>query len=841
MKKLNQLLIIEAGSSLEPLAHNCQSILQLSSVSTTIEEKTAVEVEATSEPFLPELVLWHSNLTNIEHLQQFIKLQSRFSYSTVIIVTQDQDEELSLLAIEAGAEDCVTEANLTKEYIRKAVVVSRKRIGVEKESAQSREQLLACLQNTPNVAVQWYNSQAEVLFWNKASEAIFGWTAEEAIGKTLNELIDSPENVELWLNKIRGVTVPTTLHEPQEWSFRHRDGTEGFCISTMFSISSVSGEPRFVCMDVEISNRKQMEKALQESEQRYRTLFSQASDAIFISDNKGKFLEVNQRACELLGYSQERLLSMTIPDLYTEEELVREPIMWEELWAGERTSMEREAVRSDGTMVPIHVTAQMFDDKRIMAIMRDISEHRQASEALRQSEERYRSLIEQQADAITIFDRYGQIQDANTSAVQMLQYAKNELRGMTLADILLEEDIKNDPVGFTNLEQGVATIKQRRLRRKDGSLIETEVNAKHLWDGLFIASVRDLTERVEVQRQLEKEIELSHTIINSLPGLFYLYKKDGTFLRWNKQFEEISGYTAEEFKTMSPLDFFSGEEVNLVFKAIEKVFETGQWNVEAHLMTKDGRQIPYYFTGTSINYAGAACLLGTGIDLSVAKNLEQELSREKIVAQKKLMHAMLDAEEKEKVKLGLELHDNISQILSVVRMYLAILDSGQVPEGVTLLRTIQLLDTAIDEIRNLSHNLAIRNKFETGLTEALNDMIDKVRLTRDFSIDFIAPPELDQFLTSHQKIALYRIIQEQLNNIIKYAKASAVAVHINVTDNQIQLTISDNGKGFDPLKVEKGLGLNNITNRTEALGGKVIIQSAPGEGCQVVVQIPIQT
>ena len=229
-----------------------------------------------------------------------------------------------------------------------------------------------------------------------------------------------------------------------------------------------------------------------------------------------------------------------------------------------------------------------------------------------------------------------------------------------------------------------------------------------------------------------------------------------------------------------------------------------------------------------------------GIDVSAIKSLEKELSQQKIAAQKKLMQAMIDAEEKEKAKLGLELHDNISQILSVVRMYLAILDSNEVPEGVSLPRTIQLLDGAINEIRNLSHSLAINYKFEVGLTEALLEMINKIRLTRGFSIDLSIHTALNERTNKDQKLAIYRIVQEEMNNIVKYAHASKVTVHIDVTIDEIYLKISDNGTGFDPLKVEKGLGLSNIINRVEALEGKVTIESSPGNGSQVTVHLPTQ-
>lgn len=839
MKKLNQLLIIEADSTLEPLLSQFQHQLQLFSTTPAMVHALA-DVSKAVIASSPDLILFHSNLITMEHLRQFIQLQAALPCSNIIIVSNEQDEEISLLALEAGAQDSITKEHFTLHYMRKAALQSSRLNCVEKELSLNHEQLKACIENTPNVAVQWYNKNSEVLFWNNASERIFGWKAEEAIGKTVDQLITMPENRDFWLHKISHFQKGDAHYQPEEWAFHYRDGSEGCCISTFFPIPSSDTEPWFVCMDIEITERKQMEKDLKESEQRYHTLFNQAADAIFINDDKGCFLDVNERATELIGYTKEQLLKMKLPDIYSREELAAQPIMWKELLAGERTALERNLLHANGSNIPIEVTAQMFADGRVMAIIRNISERKKTEEALKQSEEKYRSLIEHQADAIAIFDTKGTILDVNTSATQMLQYTKEELRQMTLMNVLTKEELEAAPIRFDLLKNGDSTIKQRKMRRKDGDLVETEVHAKRLFDGMFIASVRDLTERIEVQRQLRKEREVSDSIINSLPGLFYLYKKDGSFLRWNKQFQKVSGYTAEEIKTMLPLHFFGSDEAAVVAAAIEKVFQTGQAAVEAHLVTKDAQRIPYYFTGCSIDYAGTQCLLGTAIDLSAIENLEKELSQQKIAGQKRLMQAMIDAEEKEKAKLGLELHDNISQILSVVRMYLAILNSNEVPEGVTLPKTIQLLNTAIEEIRSLSHRLAVSYKFEVGLSDALEEMVDKITLARDFSVDLQLPPALNEATNSHQKLALYRIVQEQLNNIIKYAKATEVAVQISLANDEIILTINDNGKGFDPLKVEKGLGLNTITNRTEALRGKVVIQSAPGKGCRIEAHIPLQ-
>jgi PAS domain S-box-containing protein len=719
VKKLNQLLIVETDAGLSPLLNDFNSLLSQFS-ETPVSVLPLHKIADINPLFAPSLLLLHTDLTGIRHLQQFVELYTQFPYSSIIIVSREQEEELCLLALEAGADDSILSSELTETYLRKRVLLSQRRIHTEKALAQSQEQLLACLQATPNVAVQWYNSKSEVLFWNHASERIFGWKANEALGRMVDELIATPGEKDFWRNKMQHLAQTGGSYGPQEWGFRYRDGREGCCISTLVPIPSYGDEPWFVCMDVEITERRQMEKNL------------------------------------------------------------------------------------------------------------------------RESEEKYRSLIEQQADAIIIFDKLGNILDVNTTATTLLHYSKEEFQQLALADIFEKGEKAAGSTDFALLNTGASTIRQQKMRRKDRSVVATEVHTKRLFEALFLASIRDLTERLEIQNQLQKEIDLSDTIINSLPGLFYLFKKDGTHLRWNKQLETISGYTPEEIGRISPLDFFAGNEVDDVFYAIEKVFEAGSAQIEAYLVTKDGRRIPHYFTGIAIEYAGTDCLLGTGIDLSAMKRLEKELAQQKIAGQKKIMQAMIDAEEKEKGKLGLELHDNVNQILSVVRMYLSILASGKPMPEITLSKAMDLLDTAIAEIRNLSHSLAVSYRFDAGLASTLEDMVAKIQAAKGFSIKLSLSPDLDERISTQQKLAIYRIVQEQLANIIKHAKAMSVSIVIALVQNEIRLEIADNGKGFNPAKAKKGLGLNNMINRAEALAGTATVISKPGKGCRLEVVIPLK-
>jgi PAS domain S-box-containing protein len=137
----------------------------------------------------------------------------------------------------------------------------------------------------------------------------------------------------------------------------------------------------------------------------------------------------------------------------------------------------------------------------------------------------------------------------------------------------------------------------------------------------------DITEITRARERIIRERDLSDSIINSLPGVFYLFDANGKYLRWNKQLETTSGYSAAEIAQMHPTDFFRGEFAEAIAAEIAKVFETGASHAEADFITKDGKSIPYYFTGQLVSYNNSPCVIGTGIDVTDRKKAEARLMR----------------------------------------------------------------------------------------------------------------------------------------------------------------------------------------------------------------------
>jgi two-component system sensor histidine kinase UhpB len=153
-------------------------------------------------------------------------------------------------------------------------------------------------------------------------------------------------------------------------------------------------------------------------------------------------------------------------------------------------------------------------------------------------------------------------------------------------------------------------------------------------------------------------------------------------------------------------------------------------------------------------------------------------------------------------------------------------------------RATRSIMDVINEVRAISHSLVPPTLGDLGLVESVRELVATVALVQKLHVDLDATDFNETGLPENGKLMLYRIIQEALNNIIKHAHASTVHIYLARNRKTVLLQISDNGQGFDPGKARRGLGLNNIRNRAELFGGKVVLKAEPGAGCILTVSIP---
>ena len=247
---------------------------------------------------------------------------------------------------------------------------------------------------------------------------------------------------------------------------------------------------------------------------------------------------------------------------------------------------------------------------------------------LQQSEERYRILAESSPEMIFVIDREDQVQYVNQRAAGQFGKTPDQVIGLPRLDIFPPTVGEGQALGLKKvLETGETLSSESEVIFPTGKVwLETQLVPVRDDSGTVSAVMgisRDISERKRAEQIIREEKALSDSIINSLPGIFYLFDAQGKFLRWNKNYEQVSGYSAEEMLERNPLDFFTGDEKTLVEERIRETFVTGSSQVEANFISRNGQSNPYLLTGLRVMLDGQVYLIGTGIDITERKQAEQ--------------------------------------------------------------------------------------------------------------------------------------------------------------------------------------------------------------------------
>ncbi|MEO6849464.1 MAG: ATP-binding protein, partial [Mucilaginibacter sp.] len=214
---------------------------------------------------------------------------------------------------------------------------------------------------------------------------------------------------------------------------------------------------------------------------------------------------------------------------------------------------------------------------------------------------------------------------------------------------------------------------------------------------------------------------------------------------------------------------------------------------------------------------------------------------EKTLVEHKITRAIIKTQEDERYEIGGELHDNVCQILATSQMSLGMLKKSLNADAMPLFnRSTEYITLATEEIRNLSHRLAPAFLNDSRLEEAFNMLLKTSNIEGKYEISLYFHKNFERAgIEQDLQLNLYRILQEQLRNIMKYAKGSSIEVDVIATKKKLRMRISDNGVGFDINTAKGGIGLSNMKRRVELFSGRFEIYTAPGKGTEIMIDIPL--
>ncbi len=409
------------------------------------------------------------------------------------------------------------------------------------------------LEHSP-VYVFFKDKNIRSLRLSKNYEQMLGMPIQQAIGKSMDELFPSDLAKSIVADDLCILNEGQRVHVVEELHGRVYE-------TTKFPIF-IDGKPDMLAgFTLDVTDRVRAEQALRESEARYRALFERANDAIFIENREDRIVDVNHRACELLGYTREELLQMRIPDLIAPEMGRRRRVIEEEFTLYGGKPFESVDVRKDGTRIPVEVTNASLPNGLALSIVRDITARKRAETALRESEHRFRILFEHSGVGVAQIDSItGQFIQINQKYCDIVGYTRQEMKRLDFQTITHPDDLQADLDLMERLKKGQIPefTLEKRYFRKDGRLVWVHLIVSPLWvpgqpPDTHIAVVHDITERKRAENELrESEKRFRVLFENAGVGVAQGDTNTGRFLKVNQKYGAILGYSRQE---MESIDF----------------------------------------------------------------------------------------------------------------------------------------------------------------------------------------------------------------------------------------------------------------------------------------------
>ncbi len=461
-----------------------------------------------------------------------------------------------------------------------------------RKKLQESEERLKALSEASFEAI-FLSEKGICLDQNHTAERMFGYTRAEAIGRHGTEWIVPEDHEQVKINMASG------YEKPYEVTAMKKDGNTFPC-EIQARMTEYRGRSIRITALRDISNRKQAEEALSESEKRYKSLTNNLNIGVYRNSTgaKGEFIEANPAIVKMFGYdSREEFLKIGVSDLY-KDPLERKEFTFKIAKAGSITNEILELQKKDGTGFIGSISAVAVKNKKgdieyFDGMIEDITERKRAEEALRESEARLRSIFNTSSDAILVFNAEGALVMTNPAAARMYGYHEEEMIGLTGRDIVHPE-CRHLFRAFIRECSKTGQFRTESVHiRKDGSLFHVEVHGSLFeYRGVqhLLAMVRDITARNEMEKALRKSEEKYRNILESMEEGYYEVDIAGNLAFFNESLCEILGYREEELTGLNYRLYTAEEHSRRVYDTFNRVYVTGvpARELDWEVIRKDG-------------------------------------------------------------------------------------------------------------------------------------------------------------------------------------------------------------------------------------------------------------
>lgn len=483
---------------------------------------------------------------------------------------------------------------------------------------------------------------------------------------------------------------------------------------------------------------------------------------------------------------------------------------------------------------------------RMIGATHDITEKRKAEQELRKL-----SLIAKETvNAVIITDPDEKIQWVNDAFERLSGYTLQEVIGFKPGRLTQgpETSISQKQYLRKQISKNEAFSCEILNYHKSGSAYWILLQGQPVFDTdgsllYYFAIQTDVTERKRVDEILKKSEEKYRDLFDTMPASIFIWGlNDLKILEVNQKASEQYGYSKKEFLDLTTLDLRLPEDQYKIIDYAKTALQHNYFSsngVWKHI-NKSGEVMFMQISSNRIDYNGLPAMMAIATDITDKIKLEQKLEEEREKSEIEIKQATITAQEKAQQEIGRELHDNVNQVLASSKLFLGLLRNNRGVHDPYLNEAESLLTLAINEIRDLSHILIAPgiqgSEFLKALDGLLNHTVGAAGLEVEKNVNGFLTEGLDEQL----QLTIYRIIQEQLNNILKHADAGKVWLTLIHETNKVYLRIKDNGKGFNLTDVTDGVGFLNLKNRASLYHGEVQISSYTGKGCELSVSFHIK-
>ncbi len=717
-------------------------------------------------------------------------------------------------------------------------ITERKR--AEEALRRSEERFRALVENSSEV-IGLFDREGRWLYASPSVKRLWGYSAEEMLAtKTFGERAH-PEDLEELREKFRSLVSRPNGVETMEFRARHKDGSWHAFEAVGVNRLETPGIGAVVANLRDVTRRKEAERALKQSEERFRTLIERAPVAI-ATGRGGRIIYANEKYLEMYGFqSVEELRGQRVAEQWAAEcrPAIEERSRRRGLGLPVATEYEGVGQRRDGSRFPVHSSAtlvELADGPATIGFLSDITDRKRAEAALKESESRFRQLFEKSIVGILLADTNGAILEANDAFLRTVGYPRDSLRSGDLHwDRMTPPEFrKRDLRALGQLRSsGNCQAYEKEYLRKDGSRVPVLVGAAMLQgNSECVAFVLDMTEIKRAEEQRASILErVSDAFVALDTGWRYTYLNTKAAQIFGRRREDLVGkHIWTEFPEGIGQPFYDAyhraarEQISIELEEYYPPY--GRWFENRIYPSQDGLSI--FFR-----------------DITERKLGEERLRRsyEELRA---LAARMETVREEESSRIARELHDEIGQALTAIKIHLQTLQrrADASPIAADLSESIGMSERALEQVRNLSLDLRPSVLDDLGLAAALRWYLDRQALLSGFTAGFSAdlPPGR---LPRELETACFRVAQQALTNVAQHARARRVSVDLRREEAGLSIAIRDDGVGFDVAAARalarggRSLGILGMEERVSLLGGSFEVRSGPSGGTEVRARFPL--